>query len=74
VKREIFVSQYNSWKNLRAMKQRLKLIVIGFLLLFGCNSQHDNKFIGKYPDSEKYIRFLKEFERQLLEKEENGFF
>jgi hypothetical protein len=55
------------------MVHRLSIIVIGFLILFGCNSNSDSDFIRKYPDSEQYISFLKNFELQLLEKEEYGY-
>jgi hypothetical protein len=55
------------------MKHRLSIILIGLLMMSGCNSINDIKFIRKYPDSKEYIGFLKEFERQLLEKEELGY-
>ena len=55
------------------MVHKISIIVIGLLILFGCNSNRDSDFIRKYPDSEQYISFLKDFELQLLEKEEYGY-
>ena len=45
----------------------------GLLILLSCNSRDDLNFIKMHPGSEKYISFLKEFERQLLEKEIHGY-
>ena len=55
------------------MVHKLNIIVIGLLILFGCKSNSDSDFIKKYPDSEQYISFLKDFELPLLKKEEYGY-
>lgn len=41
--------------------------------MVGCNTNRDKIFIANYPDSKEYIGFLKEFEKQLLDKEELGY-
>lgn len=52
---------------------RFSIIVIGFLILLGCNSNSDSDFIRKYPDSKKYIDFLKFHKEKLLDLDSHGF-
>lgn len=60
-------------KNRGNVRHRLNTLVAGLLILLSCNSRDDLNFIKKYPDSGEYISFLKNFENQLLEKEELGY-
>lgn len=54
------------------MRHKINLLILLVLLPFGCSDNRDDRFVKKHPDSKIYIDFLREFERQLLDKEEQG--